>query len=284
MEPIVVKSEDLDIHSALLETDHPGNVATVFCHGAFEHQGNWFAYAQRLNSEGLVTCTFDFAGHGKSEGLRGLVNLRVWAHNIRDVLNYLQTRGYEQFALVGWGLGGSAALLAAAHDRRLSCAVLLASPIYLLPPLPERVAYSLLTAVARLKKAISKRPLTLSRLNELGEMRIASDQQVNERYFSDPNIRRIYQAIPVPDSLDSVWFDVTHVIERVHIPVLVLHGGEDAIVSVDQSERLYALLRSPKALKLVEGSGHALHLDREKEAVYTLIYNWIQEQGIAGGI
>lgn len=283
MEPIVVKSEGLEIHGALFETDRPGTVATVFCHGAFEHQENWFDYAEGLSSEVLSTCTFDFAGHGQSEGLRGLVNLRVWAHNIRDVLSYLQTRGYEQFALVGWGLGGSAALLAAAHDQRLSCAVVLSTPVYLLPPLPERVAYSLLAAVANLKKAISKRPLTLSRLNELDAMRIASDQKVNEGYFSDPTIRRIYQAIPVPDSLDSVWFDITHVIVRVHIPVLVVHGGEDAIVSVDQSQRLYALLQGPKELKLVEGSGHALHLDRQKEAVYALICNWIQEQGISAG-
>jgi len=279
MEQIIVDSEGLEIHGVLFKTDQASSTAVVLCHGAFEYQKNWFAYAKRLTSEGLSTFTFDFAGHGDSQGVRGLVNLRIWAHNIRDVLSDLQTRGYDQFAVVGWGVGGSAVLLSAAHDQRLSCAVILSSPIYLLPTLAERVAYGLLSLIAKAKKAITKRPLTLSRLNELGEMRIAADDEVNGSYFADPYIRQIYQAIPIPDSLDSVWVDITQAIENVRIPVLVVHGDEDMIVSGDQSEKLYALLQSPKALEFVEGGGHALHLDRTKEKVYQMILSWIQNWG-----
>lgn len=277
MERAVFNSEGLDIYGVLREADGPKTTAIVFCHGAFEFQDNWFAYAERLNSEGFTTFTFDFAGHGDSEGLRGLVNLRVWAYNIRDALNYLQTRGYRRFALVGWGSGGSAALLAAAHDPRLSCAVILSAPVYLLPPLPERIAYGLVALAAKIKKAIFKRPLTLSRLNELAEMRMLSDGGANERYLSNPKVREIYQAVPIPDSLDSVWIDITLAAKKVNIPVLVMHGSEDKIIPVDQSQKLYDLLSGEKELKLLQGCGHAVHLDREKDAVYGMISGWVRD-------
>jgi pimeloyl-ACP methyl ester carboxylesterase len=59
--------------------------------------------------------------------------------------------------------------------------------------------------------------------------------------------------------------------------VLVIHGAEDKILSPDQSRMLFSLLNGPKDLKLVDGSGHAVHLDREKETVYALIARWVRK-------
>lgn len=248
----------------------------MFCHGAFEFQENWFDYARRINAEGLSAFTFDFAGHGKSEGLRSLVNLRVWAYNLRDALTTLQNRGYGPFALVGCGIGGTAALLAAAHDRRLNCAVLLSTPIVLQPSLAETVAYGLISGAAKIKKALFKRTLTLSRLNELDEMRFLSDDAANKQYTSDDKVRQIYAAVPIPDSLDSVWMDIRGAVEKVSLPALVIHSREDGIIPAVQSQKMYDLLKGPKELKIIEGSGHALHLDKSKDEVFRLISNWIK--------
>ncbi len=81
----------------------------------------------------------------------------------------------------------------------------------------------------------------------------------------------------VPESLDSVWVDITRTIQKIEIPVLIIHGAEDRILSPDQSRKLFSLLHSPRDLKLVDGSGHALHLDRKKDAVYTLIARWVRK-------
>jgi len=43
----------------------------LFCHGAFETQENWTAFADRLSQEGFTVFTFDFAGHGASQGRSG---------------------------------------------------------------------------------------------------------------------------------------------------------------------------------------------------------------------
>jgi alpha-beta hydrolase superfamily lysophospholipase len=275
MEKVVFSSEGVELYGTLREAEGSGPWAVVICHGAFEYQDNWFYYAERFTSEGLSTLTFDFVGHGESQGIRNLVNLRVWAYNIRDALNFLETRGYQKFALVGWDSGGSAVLLVAAHDRRLKCAVALSTPVLLTPPLVERIIFSFATLVAKVKKTIWKKQLTLSRINQLPEMRFMVDDNANEQYLANPRLKEIYRAVPIPDSLDSVWIDITRAIKRINIPVLVIHGAKDHILPVNQSQKLHALLQSPKDLQLIGESGHAVHLDQEKDEVYNLIARWV---------
>jgi alpha-beta hydrolase superfamily lysophospholipase len=273
---VVFASEGLEIHGLLHKSLMTGSRVVVFCHGAFEFQENWFAYAGQMNGEGRHVFTFDFAGHGRSEGLRSLVSLRVWAYNLRDALTALQSRGYGPFAVVGWGMGGDVALLAAAHDRRIESVVILSTPLILQPTLAERVAYGLISGAAKIKQAIFKRPLTLSRLNELQEMRFLCDRAANEQFVANDRLRQIYAAAPISDSLDSVWMDISGAVKKVSLPVLILHGKEDEIIPAGQSQKIYDLLEGAKELRLIEGSGHALHLDQKREEVFRLICKWIK--------
>lgn len=271
------ESENLTLRGYLFAPETPQTTAVVFCHGALEFQDNWFAYARQLRSEQITAFTFDFAGHGQSEGTRNLVDLRVWAYNIRDALNFLSTQGYRRFALVGWGLGGSAALLAAAHDTRLACAVVLSTPVSLMPPFSERVAYGLVSLAARVIKLFRKRPLTLSRLNELSDLRFLSEEQANDLFSTDARIQENYRAVPIPESLDSVWLDISRAVIKVEIPVLILHGVEDEIIPRDQSQKLANLLGGKKKIKTFDRSAHALHLDVDQAAVYDLTVKWIKQ-------
>ncbi len=276
MEQVTFHSEGLEIHGSLWKTDHPEKGAVLFCHGAFETQENWTAFADRLSQEGFTVFTFDFAGHGASQGMRGAVNLRAWAYNIRDAMNYLQRRGCSIFGLVGWESGGSAAMLAAAHDVRLSCAVIISAPVYLLPTLAERVVYMLASIVAKLKMAFVHKPLTFSRLNEMKRSGIMVDEAANEAYFADSKVQQIYNTFPFPGGLDNVWVDITGAAEKVNIPILVIQGTEDKIIPTNQSQKLHDLLQGRKKLKMVDGSGHAVHLDLQKDTAYTLIASWMK--------
>lgn len=249
----------------------------MFCHDAFEAQENWIQYAQQMNVEGWSAFLFDFAGHGKSEGLRSLVNLRIWAYNLRDALTALEKRGYGPFAVVGEGIGGSAVLLATAHDQRIESAGVLSTPMILQPSLAERVAYGLASGAARIKKAIFKRPLTLSRVNELKGMRFLFDETANEQYVSNERLQQTYAAVPIPESLDSVWMDISEAVQKIQLPVLVIHSKQDAVIPVNQSKKIYDVLKGPKELKVMEEIGHALHLDQKKEEVFRLILDWIND-------
>jgi alpha-beta hydrolase superfamily lysophospholipase len=281
VEQVTFPSEGLEIHGCLWKTDRPDKTAVLFCHGAFETRDNWRAFADRLNQDGFTVFTFDFAGHGASQGVRGSVNLRIWAYNIRDAMNYLQRCGYSVFGLVGWESGGSAAILVAAHDVRLSCAVIISAPVYLLPTLAERVVYVLASVFAKLKMAVFHKPLTLSRLKQMKQLRIMSDESANESYFADSKVQEIYNAFPIPEGLDNVWVDITGAAEKVKIPVLAIHGLKDRIIPTNQSQKLHGLLHGRKELKMVDGSGHAVHLDLQNDKVYALISAWMKENLIS---
>jgi|DewCreStandDraft_5_1066085.scaffolds.fasta_scaffold22803_2 acylglycerol lipase len=277
MEKVTISSEGHQLSGRLYPASIRAPVAVVLCHGAFEHQGNWANLAESLAKEGLTALTFDFVGHGESEGLRGWVDLRIWAYNIRDAMNYLAAKGYRRFALVGWDSGGSAAILATAHDTRVRCAVTLATPIFLMPPIGERLAFGLATVAASVKRTFWKKPLTLSRIAELEEMRIAVDDETNHKYLHDPLVRACYQAVPVPESLHSAWLDITRAARKVNKPMLIIHGTNDAVLPVDQSKKLHAALQGEKQLLFLQGVGHAIHLDHQHEQVYKTISKWIRQ-------
>lgn len=275
-EDVVFLSEGLELKGVIREVLDSQPKAVVICHGAYEDQGNWTSYAEKISSEGYTTFTFDFAGHGKSQGIGAQVNMPIWAYNLRDALNFMGTRGYHRFALVGWGSGGTAVILACAHDPRLACSVVLSSPILLVPTISDRMAYGIASIAAHVKKYFWKSPLTLSRLNEIEEMHLLVDEDANKEYLSNPDVREIYRAVPVLESLDSVWIDITNAIGKINTPVMIIHGAKDEIIPKSQSYKLYTRLQSTKELHIIEESGHALHLDQKKDEVYKLILRWIK--------
>jgi len=276
MEGVAFPSAGRVLSGALFEASSPGPVAVVLCHGAFEFKDNWFDYAERLAGQGFTALTFDFTGHGESEGLRGTVDMHVWPYDIREALNLLGRRGYERFGLVGWDSGGSAVVLAAAHDPRVRCAAVLSAPVFLMPSLADRAAFTLALGASKVKRALWKKPLTLSRVKELDRMRVAVDDEVNERYRSDARVRAYFEAVPIPECLDHVWIDVTRAVQKVKVPTLIVHGAEDVVHPVKQSRKLHHALPGRKKLHVVEGTGHALHLDRQRDEVYKLIARWMK--------
>ncbi|MFZ3079761.1 MAG: alpha/beta fold hydrolase, partial [Bellilinea sp.] len=104
MEDFFFVSEGDRIHAVLYEAPEgkAPHDAVIFCHGAFESSAHWSDYARRLADQGFTALAVDFVGHGTSDGLRGLVDLRRWAYNLRDAMNALTLRGYRRFAVVGW--------------------------------------------------------------------------------------------------------------------------------------------------------------------------------------
>lgn len=250
--------------------------AVILCHGAFEDRENWVDYARRLADQGFPTLSLDFVGHGASSGQRGLVDLRLWAYNLRDSMNVLAKRGYRHFALVGWGSGGSATLLAAAHDRRITCSVVLAAPVQLTPPLSERVVFVLASALSWIRSKLKMKPLTLSRVESYEKLQFAVNEQVDQAYKANLHLRETLQAVPIPGSLDSAWVDITKAVVQIKTPVLVIHGRQDRIVSLKQSEKLLSLLPGMKRLVVIDETGHALHQDQRKDEVYKEIARWIK--------
>ena len=60
-------------------------------------------------------------------------------------------------------------------------------------------------------------------------------------------------------------------------PTLFIHGASDAMISVRMSEDLYEAASCPKDLLIVEGAGHAQAQDKDPEAYYDTISEFLQK-------
>lgn len=60
-------------------------------------------------------------------------------------------------------------------------------------------------------------------------------------------------------------------------PTLFIHGASDAMISVRMSEDLYEAASCPKDLLIVEGAGHAQAQDKDPDAYYDTISDFLQK-------
>jgi uncharacterized protein len=91
-----------------------GSIGVVLAHMRPADQTSWFEFATRLSRTGEFTVlTFDFRGYGESTGIRQFdeidTDLTAAYEYMRDVLQL------ERIYLVGASMGGTAAIVVAAH-------------------------------------------------------------------------------------------------------------------------------------------------------------------------
>ena len=99
----------------------------VLCHGLGADHRSMRPSALRLARHGIATLSFDFRGHGKSEGL-------VDGNEAKDVIAALERLFHhpkidpQRIALVGHSMGAAAAIPAAAEAQYLRALILLSLP------------------------------------------------------------------------------------------------------------------------------------------------------------
>jgi uncharacterized protein len=62
--------------------------------------------------------------------------------------------------------------------------------------------------------------------------------------------------------------DLLDKLQRLKLPVLIVHGAEDDLVPPEMAQRLYDAARGPKRLLLVEGAGHRWVAFRARDSIF----------------
>jgi hypothetical protein len=66
---------------------------------------------------------------------------------------------------------------------------------------------------------------------------------------------KLYRFLPI-ELITHQRFDSINKINRLKMPVLILHGTEDSVVPYEMSRQLYEKAPAPKRIKLILGGGH----------------------------
>jgi len=177
--------------------------AVVLVHGWSSTGIDMLPLARPLQQSGFGVFTFDARGHGAS-GKAGPITILKFAEDISASLDYLENRpdvDRKRIGVVGFSMGGSAAILAASSESRiraLVCCSAFADP-------------AVITAEYMKKLHILLRPF-------LWLVMAFIEQWLGTRVCNVTPLNRIGQ---------------------VKAPTLLIHGGTDRYISPDDLEILY---------------------------------------------
>jgi acylglycerol lipase len=245
-----------------------GVVAIV--HGLGEHSGRYESLVSSLTANGFAVTTFDHRGHGKSPGIRGHVD--SWSEYREDVHEFLRYTSshfmHLPLFLFGHSLGalivtdyvlfypdGVTGLIVSGHPLR-----------------PTGAAKPYLILVARfLSRHKPKFVIPLG----LDPSELSRDPRVVAEYRSDPLVQTRVTARWGTEALAAVE-RVRGRAREIRMPILIVHGGADAINSAEGSKELLDMVSSEdKTLHVYPGGRHEPHNDLEKEEAVADISEWI---------
>lgn len=184
---------------------------------------------KRFLEKGVATIRFDLFGHGESDGLFQQLTLSNCLRQVEGILEWIKKSGYTKIGLVGSSFGGLIAIETACNHLDLIC-LALKCPVSNYPAIWQN-------RLGEVGMAEWKREGLLSFVTEDGKARL------EYRYYED-----------------LLKYDTYRNATRIQTPTLIVHGDTDDDVPVDQSIRLFDILRlrnDQKQLVLIPGADHA---------------------------
>jgi uncharacterized protein len=203
-----------------------------------------YKIASKLGKK-FVVLRFDFSGCvGESQGL---CEDMMISHQIEDLLsaiNYLQQQDFvSSIGLVGHSLGGLTSIIVAAKDPRINAIVSIAAPANLA-------------------------------LQTLINDEMAKMWKHDGKY--------VFKSRKGPVKVDYTFYkemneyNAENIIKSLKVPILIIHGNKDSIVSAKSSELLFTNAQGYKDLKILD-SDH-MFLDTEStEKVNNLVMDWFEK-------
>jgi acylglycerol lipase len=264
-------AKGLEIFWQSWQGDAPTRGVVVISHGAGEHGGRYERPALELAELGYPVYALDHRGHGRSEGRRALVDRLDNAAADLDVLIDLARREHPDtpLFLLGHSLGATIALrYALGHQDKLD-GLILSGALAVIdpPPAPVRFAARALSATIPWMPALSVDPATVSR-----------DPAEVEAYRTDPLVHHGKLPVRTVAEIAAATEAFPGQVGSLTLPLLLVHGSEDRLVSVQGSRMVYERASSEdKQLEIYDGLFHEVlnELPEDRARVLADIVAWL---------
>jgi uncharacterized protein len=211
---------------------YPAKKSTIVvlnCHGFTSHKERHFipSLSKEIAKSGFTALRFDFTGNGGSEGEFSEGTTTQEINDIVSAIDFLETKGYKKFGIVGHSMGGGVVIGAGAIDKRIKAVCSLAPS----------------TGYHR-SRSIKRYGLkNLLRLQFKGHFvykkKDGREFKITKDFVRDKKHNNFLRKI--------VDFDK---------PLLVIHGTDDATVSFDEGKELFHKAKNPKEFLAIGGADH----------------------------
>lgn len=212
----------------LLKASSPAHEQVVIiCHGfgSSQNSSKIKAFTSALSEYQYDVLTFDFFGHGESQGAFEDLTISKCTANLASIIAWAHGQGYKHISLIGYSFGGLIGTLTAAGQNSLE-ALILVNP---------------LSDYAEKEKLLGR------------EHDIAQWKKNGTRLFSFENkdVRLNYNFY-----IESEHHSACSVASLLDLPMLIIHASDDEMVPIAQSKKLAKL--SGAELKTIAGGDHRL--------------------------
>ncbi len=262
-------ADGLKFYAQGWEPDKKPKAAVALVHGLGEHTGRYAHVGEAFSKAGYALMGFDLRGHGRSGGQRGHTpSADAYVRDIDLLLQHVRERypGLPVF-LYGHSLG---AILVLYYSLRRS------------PNLA-----GVISSGAALHSDLENQKLKLALARILGMLAPTTTMPSGldaSKLSHDPEVERLYRADPLVHDRASLAFGramipvnrwtLQHAAEF-PLPLLLVHGTEDAI-AFPSSSREFATAAGDKAtLILWEGMYHETHNEPRKQEALKAIVDWM---------
>lgn len=272
-----------DIIIGMPECEMPQPMPTVvLCHGHSRHKSDGLdALAVVLNQAGYVTARFDFRGCGRDEHRYVLNCASEWPADLSNAISYVCNLPFvdkKRIGVAGISMGAATSVYVAGVDKRIRSVVSMGGIADCYEWMETKWKDSCADFEGFLAELDRERELTAltghSRIVSSLEMYMAKEQEkadlVKESFLTGVNAH-----VSLASTRDMMDYRPIERCAAITCPIFFIHGGDDVIVPIAQSERMYAAVSSSvKQLKIYEGFEHNIPQDPKREIAFADIAAW----------
>lgn len=248
----------------------PARAVILLAHGLGEHCGRYRAFAEYFMEQGISVVAPDHLGHGASPGDRThLVEFEDYLRPLHE-LRELIKQWYPDLPcfLIGHSMGGLiAARYLLDHQDQFAGAALSGAALQAAEP-PSAFAMMLARLFSRFLPKMG--------MLQLDATQISRDPQIVQDYLEDPLVHNGKATARLVVEI----FQNMELLERdrgnITLPILVMHGSDDAMTTSAGSEEFQQAVASPdKTLKIYQGLYHEIFNEPERLEVLGDLASWL---------
>ena len=262
--------ENIDLYSQCWLPKAGIKAVLLLVHGLAEHSGRYANVANYFVQKGYTVCSFDYSGHGKSEGPRGYVKqFSYYLDDLKSFLDIVRNLYPEnKIFIVGHSVGGTIATnFTINHQNEFDGLILSGTTL-----IPGSSLSPVKIVMAKFLSLI----LPKIGVDRIDASAISRDQTVVDGYINDPLVYRGKISARLGVELIRAMQKIKLQKQKIGLPILILQGTDDRLSDPEGSRILYNGVGSQdKAIKFYDGFYHEVFNEPEHEQVFRDMESWL---------
>ena len=266
----------MSVYYQYWQPDGEAKALILLVHGAGEHSARYQRLASFFTGHGYAVAALDHPGHGKSEGRYGhverfedfLATLEIYQRQVSK-----DFPGLPQI-MIGHSMGGLISVLYLLRHQQTLAGCILSGPAIKTDIEPGFAQLLVIRCLSLLAPGVG--------VLQLDANGVSRDPQVVADYVNDPLVNHGKMSARMVAELFGAMHRAQAEAGTITLPLLLLHGAEDAMASAEGSRFLYEQVSSTdKNLEIFPGLYHEIFNEPEQEAIFADMLEWCDQRVVS---